>query len=635
VQYNNSGSFGGAAALVYASSGNNLTVTAQNASDVPLLVKGAASQSGNLQDWKNSGGTALSSVDFAGRWTIAPSASTSGSTAGWVFTGAANTGQTTTAEVPDINFNIARTVTWAAGTVALQRFVRVQAPTMAFASASTCTEAVTFDIGGPPTAGTNATLTNAYSFRAQGQVKLVGNATGDIMLRMVQAASATGDYLTMYSSDGSTKKTYFDSNGYLNFQSNGQVIDGANLKLNGGQTIHLQRNGTTYAFVNTGYLSVGTNSAFVFHPNTGFSGSPDTILTRGNNAATLRLGSATASGTPVAQTIAIQDATGTNIAGATLTIQGGAGTGTGTPGSIIFQVPAVGSSGTTLQTASTRLTVSSTTVTATTVSTSDVNITCQAVSGQSGNFLTCLNSGAATVFSVTSSGSIGMVDDITMDSSATTAKLFRQTIANASLQPAYALKLSGDSVSRFVYGLDSGTAFISAGSGSATRDCFIMRHAAANWRLGAGASGTPVAQVLSIQDASGTNIAGVSFTFQGGRGTGTGTPGTIIFQVATTGSTGTTLQTSNTRVTIAETKVTLADAVNMALGTSTGTIFGETNLQKQSWWAATPVIQSTGWAGTNHTPTKTLDKSTATLADALNVLCTLLEQLKTYGLLGA
>lgn len=57
VQYNSSGSFAGAAAVTYAASGANLTVTAQAATDVPLTVKGATSQSANLAEWKDSTGT--------------------------------------------------------------------------------------------------------------------------------------------------------------------------------------------------------------------------------------------------------------------------------------------------------------------------------------------------------------------------------------------------------------------------------------------------------------------------------------------------------------------------------------------------------------------------------------------------
>ena len=66
VQYNSSGSFAGAAGLSYATSGTIVQATAQAATDKPLVVKGAASQSGSLMEIQNSSGTALVTVDSTG-----------------------------------------------------------------------------------------------------------------------------------------------------------------------------------------------------------------------------------------------------------------------------------------------------------------------------------------------------------------------------------------------------------------------------------------------------------------------------------------------------------------------------------------------------------------------------------------
>lgn len=57
LQYNDAGSFGGTAAVVYETTVKHVTMTAQGATIVPLVVKGAASQSGNLTEWQNSAGT--------------------------------------------------------------------------------------------------------------------------------------------------------------------------------------------------------------------------------------------------------------------------------------------------------------------------------------------------------------------------------------------------------------------------------------------------------------------------------------------------------------------------------------------------------------------------------------------------
>lgn len=68
-QYNNAGAFGGTAAVAYATTGTHVVVTAQGATVVPGCFKGAASQSANLTEWQNSGGTVLASMDASGNLT--------------------------------------------------------------------------------------------------------------------------------------------------------------------------------------------------------------------------------------------------------------------------------------------------------------------------------------------------------------------------------------------------------------------------------------------------------------------------------------------------------------------------------------------------------------------------------------
>ena len=63
VQYNDgAGGFAGFAGLTVSASTPNVTVTSQGAAHVPLLVKGAASQSANLQEWRDSSNNLLASV---------------------------------------------------------------------------------------------------------------------------------------------------------------------------------------------------------------------------------------------------------------------------------------------------------------------------------------------------------------------------------------------------------------------------------------------------------------------------------------------------------------------------------------------------------------------------------------------
>jgi hypothetical protein len=53
------------------------------------------------------------------------------------------------------------------------------------------------------------------------------------------------------------------------------------------------------------------------------------------------------------------------------------------------------------------------------------------------------------------------------------------------------------------------------------------------------------------------------------------------------------------------------------------------------FFSATPVAQSTGWSVSNETTTKSFDANATSLNELADVVGTLIEQLKTYGLLGA
>ena len=87
----------------------------------------------------------------------------------------------------------------------------------------------------------------------------------------------------------------------------------------------------------------------------------------------------------------------------------------------------------------------------------------------------------------------------------------------------------------------TGIAYTASTNAYTSQDLFLTRRAAANLRLGAADAAAPVAQTLSVQSvvAGTTNTAGANLTITGSQGTGTGVGGSIIFQVAPAGSTGT------------------------------------------------------------------------------------------------
>ena len=116
-------------------------------------------------------------VDKFGELILTPTTRTSGSDSLLSLIAPADTTRAAGVEATDINFNLARTVQFAAGNITNQRAVRIQAPTYSFASASTITTAATLSIDGPPTAGTNATLTNRWALNVEsGDIRLSSNA---------------------------------------------------------------------------------------------------------------------------------------------------------------------------------------------------------------------------------------------------------------------------------------------------------------------------------------------------------------------------------------------------------------------------------------------------------------------------
>ena len=79
---------------------------------------------------------------------------------------------------------------------------------------------------------------------------------------------------------------------------------------------------------------------------------------------------------------------------------------------------------------------------------------------------------------------------------------------------------------------------------------FISRESSGVYQFGIDVNGAAINQTLKAHDGTGTDISGANLTIAAGRGTGSGAGGTLIFQTAPVGSTGTTAQTLATRMTI-------------------------------------------------------------------------------------
>jgi hypothetical protein len=95
---------------------------------------------------------------------IAPAASTSGApTVPLTVTAAVDLAMTASTEAPSVYLNLSASRQFATGALTSQRALKIAAPTYRFVGASTITNAATFYIDAAPTAGTNATITNAYA----------------------------------------------------------------------------------------------------------------------------------------------------------------------------------------------------------------------------------------------------------------------------------------------------------------------------------------------------------------------------------------------------------------------------------------------------------------------------------------
>lgn len=105
--------------------------------------------------------------------------------------GGAHTTLTASTEANDIFASLARTVQFATGALTNQRAVYITSPTYGFVGASTIADAATVAISAAPTAGTNATITNAHALLVEaGRTTLKGALTVTGAASSIVASSA-------------------------------------------------------------------------------------------------------------------------------------------------------------------------------------------------------------------------------------------------------------------------------------------------------------------------------------------------------------------------------------------------------------------------------------------------------------
>lgn len=200
----------------------------------------------------------------------------------------------------------------------------------------------------------------------------------------------------------------------------------------------------------------------------------------------------------------------------------------------------------------------------------------------------------------------------------------------------YRLKVTG--AIQATTSLDVGTTLTAGGNLTAAGDTHIV---------GSGA-GTETILWVKSNNAAGTRAGNIRFT---GEGTGnTQYRGGFLtydplnnFVILGTHDTADALTSSDIesikldRATGAITlnqAISITDAKNIVLGTTTGTKIGTSTTQKLGFFNATPVVQPGTYSVTNSTTDRSFDADAMTLNELADVVATLINDIKSVGLIG-
>jgi len=126
---------------------------------------------------------------------VAQTATATGALKGFIYTGAVNTNQTLSTEIPSFTITTAGRQ-WATGALTTQREVLITQPTYSFVGASTITNAATLAIAGAPIKSTNASITNTHALLIQAGA--VSTATNSYGLTVNAQTGATNNYAAAF-----------------------------------------------------------------------------------------------------------------------------------------------------------------------------------------------------------------------------------------------------------------------------------------------------------------------------------------------------------------------------------------------------------------------------------------------------
>ena len=376
---------------------------------------------------------------------------------------------------------------------------------------------------------------------------------------------------------GGATKFKTDKNGNLasagNFAVNASVYC-----FSGTTSITRDYNFATVAIddnMNGVYLA--SNKFVSWAPGTNLNSFTQDLYLRRKGAANIQLGEADAA-TALAQTLSVQSVVAgtTDGAGQPFTFTGSQSTGTGVPGNILIQTAS--SAATTGSAQNALATVAtfgpSTLRLAQTTPALDLAQTWNTSGNATGLKLNVTNtaSGASSLLMDLQVGTVSRVS-ITKDAYLT----LKGTAAEISIGYPAEINLllqQGGIINSSVGGLYFSSSSTAVSGGNI--DLALTRKGAANLRLGRTDAASPVAQTLSVQSIVGgvstdASAAAYPFTITGSQGTGTGAGGSIVFQVAPAGGSGTAQNSLATALTINSAKQVVFDAGSASAPSIRGT----------------------------------------------------------------
>lgn len=414
--------------------------------------------------------------------------------------------------------------------------VKILGPTGSYTSANTLTVKASSGQTGKALEIQNSSGTPIMNVSTTGAA-LFQNSSNSTTAFQIQNAAGTSN---LFVADTSSSKVGI---GILSPQATLHVLNEVRVQRSGGSNI------IKMYFPSSNEQQLYADTGSTFSINNAAGGALLVLQTLSTTRLTIDtnnvayFGNGVTNATPSAFTLQATGGSGTDVAGATLNISGGKGTGTGVGGSVVFQYAPAGSTGSSLNTLQTACTISGT----------NGSLSCPnpgyANSERFGSSTVASGVGALSVGYSASSGIYSTAIGGFASSSSNALAVGNSANAGSYLATALGYAASAPGQAAIAIGSNATT--------NASQQLVIGGSTSSNGYITAGYLGsgvtdvTPQSFTLQVTGGSGTNIDGGNFTLAGGKGTGTGSGGNLLFQTAKpAGSSGSSLNSLQTVLTL-------------------------------------------------------------------------------------